>query len=82
MKELLNPIVDITASQESHRKKDPLKTINAEHISEKEEVRYWFCSKKHKVTTCEDFISSSINVKNEFVKQTNFVGTAWEKDIT
>ena len=68
MKELFNPIADIIASQESNRKKDPLKTINAGHISEREEVKCWFCSKKHKVTTCEDFISSSINVKNEFVK--------------
>ena len=34
MKELFNPIADIIASQESNRKKDPLKTINAGHISE------------------------------------------------
>ena len=46
MKELLNPIADIIASQESNRKKDPLKTINAGHISEREEVKYRFCSKK------------------------------------
>ena len=68
MKELFNPIADIIASQESNRKKAPLKAINAGHISEREEVKCWFCSKKHKVTTCENFISSSINVKNEFVK--------------
>ena len=68
IKELFNPIANIIASQESNRKKDPLKTINTGHISEREEVKCWFCSKKHKITTCEDFISSSINVKNEFVK--------------
>ena len=38
------------------------------HISEREEAKCSFCSKKHKVTNCEDFISCSINVKNEFVK--------------
>ena len=68
MKELFNPIADIIASQESNRTKDPLKTINAGHISEREELKCWFCSKKHKVATCEDFISSSINVKNKSVK--------------
>ena len=68
IKELYNPIAEIIASQESNRKKDPLKTINAGHISEREEVKCWFSSKKHKVTTCEDFISSSINVTNESVK--------------
>ena len=68
MKELYNPIDDIIASQESNRKKDPLKTINAGHTREKEEVKCWFCSKRHKITTCEEFMSSSINAKNEFVK--------------
>ena len=82
MKELFNPIADIIASQESNRKNDPLKTINAGHISEREEVKCWFCSKKHKVTTCEDFISSSINAKTNLLKQTKFVETAWEKAIT
>ena len=68
MKELFNLIADIIASQESNRKKAPLKAINAGHISEREEVKCWFCSKKHKVTTCEDFISRAINVKNKFAK--------------
>ena len=68
MKELYNPIADIITSQESNRKKDPLKTINAGCIRGKEEVKCWFCSKKHKITTCENFISSSINAKNKFVK--------------
>ena len=81
MKELFNPIADIIASQESNRRKDPLKTRNAGHISEREEVKCWFCSKKYKVTTCEDFISISINVKNEFVKANKLFGTAWEKVI-
>ena len=68
MKELFNPIADTIASQESNRTKGPLKTMNAGHISEREEVKCWSCSKKHKVATCEDFISSSINVKNKSVK--------------
>ena len=68
MKELYHPIADIIASQEAKQKKDSLKTVNAGHIKEKEEVKCWFCSKKHKTTTCEDFISSSVNTKNEFVK--------------
>ena len=68
MKKLYNPIADIVASQESNRKKDPLRIINAGRIREKEELKCLFCSKKHKITTCEDFISSSINAKNEFVK--------------
>ena len=38
--------------------------------------------KNIKVTTCEDFISSSINAKTNLLKQTNFVETAWEKAIT
>ena len=80
MKELFNPIADIIASQESNRKKDPLKAINAGHISEREEVKCWFCSKKHKVTTCEDFISSSINVKNEFVKANKLCWKCLGKD--
>ena len=42
MKELFNPIADIIASQESNRRKDPLKTINAGHISEKEEMLVLF----------------------------------------
>ena len=46
MKELFNPIADIIASHESNQKKDPLKAINAGHISEKEKVKCWFCSKK------------------------------------
>ena len=68
MKELYNPIANIIASHESNRRKDPLKTINAGHIREKEEVKCSFCSKKHKITTCEDFISSLLNAKNEFFK--------------
>ena len=68
MKELFNPIANIIASQESNQKKDPLKTMNSGHISEKEEVKCWFCSKKHKVATCKDFLSSSINAKNEFLQ--------------
>ena len=79
MQEWFNPTADIIASQDSNRKKDPLKTISAGHISEKEEVKCWFCSKEHKVATCEEFISSSIYAKNEFVKATqlcwNCLGT-------
>ena len=36
IKELFNPIANIIASQESNRKNNPLKTIIARHISEKE----------------------------------------------
>ena len=39
MKKLFNPIADYIAPQESNRKEDPLKTINAGHISEREEVK-------------------------------------------
>ena len=63
-----NRMKELIASHESNRKNDPLNTINAGHIREKEEVKCWFCFKKHKITTCEDFISGSINAKNEFVK--------------
>ena len=42
--------------------------MDAGHISKKEDIKSWFCSRKHKVTTCKDFIFSSINAKNEFVK--------------
>ena len=80
MKELFNPIVDIIVSQGPNRKKDPLKVINAGHISEREEVKCWFCFKKHKVTPCEDFISSSINVKNEFVKANKLCWNCLGKD--
>ena len=80
MKELFNPIVDIIVSQGPNRKKDPLKAINAGHISEREEVKCWFCFKKHKVTPCEDFISSSINVKNEFVKANKLCWNCLGKD--
>ena len=67
MKELFNLIADIIVSQESNRKKDPLKIINAGHISETEEVKCWFCSQKNTLTTCDDYIYSSINAKNKFV---------------
>ena len=65
MKESFNLIADIIASQESNRKKDPLKIINAGHISEREQVKCWFCFKKHKVTTCGNFIYSSIKAKKQ-----------------
>ena len=68
MKELFNPIAIIIVSQESNQKKDPLKTMKIGHISEREKVKCWFSSKKHKLATCEDFMSSSTNVKNEFFK--------------
>ena len=67
MKELFNLIADIIVSQESNRKKDPLKIINAGHISETEEVKCWFCSQKNTLRTCDDYIYSSINAKNKFV---------------
>ena len=73
-------MTDITASQESNRKKDLLKKINAGNIREKEEVKCWFCSKKHKITTYEDFISSPINAKSEFVKANKFCWNCLGKD--
>ena len=69
IKELFNPIADIIASQEIHHKKDPLtRTVNNGNVGEKEEVKCWFCSQKHKVTICQDFINTSLKDKNEFVK--------------
>ena len=65
-KDLFNPLVHITASHEPNRKKDLSKTIDTGYISEKGEVKYWFCSKKHKVTTFKDFKSNSINAKKKF----------------
>ena len=69
IKELFNPIADIVASQEIHHKKDPLtRRVNNGNVGEKEEVKCWFCSQKHKVTTCQDFINTSLKDINEFVK--------------
>ena len=79
MKELYNPIADIIPSQESNRKKNPLKTIKTGHNREKEEVK---CSKKHKITTCQDFISSSITAKNEFVKANKLCWNSLETAIS
>ena len=39
IKELFNPTANIIASQESNRKNNPLKTINAGHISKKETIK-------------------------------------------
>ena len=82
IKDLFNPTANTIASQESKRKIDQLKTISAGPVSKKEEATCWFCSKKHNVMTSGDLISSSVMVKTISLKQTKFVGTAWEKVIT
>lgn len=69
MKELFNPIADIIASQEISSKKDPLyKRINNGSTTDKDDIKCWFCSKKHKITICQDFIKLPLKDKNEFVK--------------
>ena len=53
--ELSNPVADIVASQELNQNYNSLKTLKARFVSEKGKVKFWFCSKNHKVTTCADF---------------------------